>query len=78
MLKDRIQIRRIVKDEKPTILHDCSVGMCREMCGFYDEGMFHITGDYMLPDNIEVIYTKTEYTRYQRLLIWLLRHSTGK
>jgi len=75
MLKDRIVIRHIVTDEKPKILHDCSVFLCRNLCGFYDEGVYHITGDYMLQGNIEVVYIKAKYTRLQRILIRLLKIS---
>ena len=75
MLNDRIVIRRIVTDEKPSVLHNCSILLCRNLCGFYDEGMYHITGDYMLEGNIEVVYIKAEYTRLQRFLIWLLKLS---
>ena len=75
MLKDRIVIRHIITDEKPRILHDFSVLSCSDLCGYYDEGMYHITGDYMLQGDIEVVYIKAKYTRLQRILIWLLKLS---
>ena len=74
MLNDRIVIRRIIIDEKPRVLHDCSVSLCSDLCGFYDEEMYHITGDYMLQGNIEVVYIKAKYTRLQRILIRLLKY----
>lgn len=75
MLKDRIVVRRIIIDEKPRILHDCSVWMCSDLCDYYDEGMYHITGDYMLQGDIEIVYIKAKYTRLQRFLIKLLKWS---
>lgn len=78
MLRDRIVVRHIVEDEKPQVLHDCSVLMCNDLCGLYDEGMYHLTGDYMLPGDIEIIYIKAEYTQLQRFLIKLLEWSLRK
>jgi len=75
MLRDRIVVRRIVIDQEPTVLHDCSVWHCSDLCVFYDEGMFHITGDFMLPGDIEIVYVKGKYTRLQRFFLWLLKLS---
>lgn len=75
MLKDRIVIRHIVFDQKPTILHDRSVWRCIDSCGEYDEGMCHITGEYMLQGDIEVVYLRGKYTRLQRFFFWLLKLS---
>lgn len=75
MLRDRILVRHIVVDEKPEVLHDCSVWICSDLCGSYDEGMHHITGDFMLPGDIEIVYLKAKYTILQRILIRLLKFS---
>ncbi len=75
MLNDRIVIRHIVVDEEPKVLHDRQLWTCIDLCGYYDEGIFHITGDFMLPGDIEVLYISAKYTRLQRFLIWLLKIS---
>lgn len=74
MFRDRIVVRHIVFDEEPKVLHDCTVWDCRDMCDFYDEDMYHITGDYMLPGNIEILYIKVKCTRFQRFLMKILEY----
>ena len=74
MFKDRIVVRHIVIDKEPQILHEASVMLCRDLCGLYDEGIYHITGDFMLQGDIEILYIKGKYTRLLRILIWLLEH----
>lgn len=78
MLNDRIVIRHIVIDKKPQILNDCSVWLCSDLCGYYDEGMYKVTGDYMLSGDFDVVYIKAKYTRFQRFLIRLLKWSMRK
>lgn len=75
MLNDRIVVRHIVVDEKPKVLHDCRLWTCIDLCGCYDEGVYHITGDFMLPGDIEILYIPAKYTRFQRFFIWLLKFS---
>ena len=74
MLNDRIVVTRIdfENSAQNKVMFDSSIGICRNLCGYYDDELYHITGEYLLPGNIEIVYVKAKYTRLQRLLIKLL------